>query len=242
MKLTVILPAHNEEKTIGLILDAVLRADLSSLPAAVEKEVVVVDDASSDRTVEVVQARCADAPGVKLIRHEVNRGKGGAIHTGLQHVTGDIVLIQDADMEYSTDDYPALLRPFLEQDVDVVYGSRFLARSWPTGMRWQNYLANRVLTLAANLLYLMWITDEATCFKVFRAELIKSFRLRARGFDFCPEVTSLVRLRGVKIYEVPIEYTARTHEEGKKIRWTDGLAALWTLLKYRLRGERRDAS
>lgn len=239
MKLTVILPAHNEEGTIGAILDAVLGVDLSSLPEPVEKEVVVVDDASSDRTVEIVQARCANSPMVKLISHEINRGKGGAIQTGLADATGDVVLIQDADLEYSVEDYPALLLPFIEQGAEVVYGSRFLTRRWPTGMRLQNYLANRILTFAANVLYLMWITDEATCFKVFRTKLIKSFRLRARGFDFCPEVTSLVRLRGVRIYEAPIEYSARTCEEGKKIRWTDGLVALWTLIKYRICGERK---
>lgn len=238
MKLTVILPAHNEEGTIGAILDAVLGVDFSSLPEPVEMGVVVVDDASSDRTGEIVQARCANYPAVKLIRHEVNRGKGGAIQAGLEYATGDVVLIQDADLEYSVEDYPALLLPFIEQGAEVVYGSRFLLRRWPTGMRLQNYLANRILTFAANLLYLMWITDEATCFKVFRTELIKSFHLRARGFDFCPEVTSLVRLRGVKICEVPVDYTARTNEEGKKIRWTDGPAALWTLLKYRIRGEK----
>ena len=238
MKLSIVLPAYNEEDTIGRVIDAVLHADFSSLPEPVEAEVIVVDDASSDRTAEILRQYCAKNQGFKLIRHDTNMGKGCAIRTALAHATGDVVLIQDADLEYSIDDYPALLRPFIEQGAEVVYGSRFLTRRWPTGMRWRNYLANRALTFAANVLYLMWITDEATCFKVFRAELIKSFHLRARGFDFCPEVTSLVRLRGVKICEVPVDYTARTNEEGKKIRWTDGPAALWTLLKYRIRGEK----
>jgi len=230
VKLSVVLPAYNEEKTIGAALDAVLGADLSSLPEPVEKEVIVVDDASRDRTAEIVGAE----PGVVLIRHERNRGKGAAIRTALSRVTGDVVLIQDADMEYSVDDYPALLRPFIEENAEVVFGSRFLTRRRPTGMRFAHYLANRILTAAANVLFGAGITDEATCFKVLRADLMKDLPLRADGFDFCPEVTSLVRLRGVPIREVPIAYRARTRAEGKKVRWTDGFRAVWILLLYRL--------
>ena len=232
MKLSVILPVYNEENSVAEVLDAVLGADLSSLPERVEMEVIAVDDASTDRTVEII----AQEARVKLVRRETNQGKGAAIRTGLAHVTGDVVLIQDADMEFSVADYPALLRPFMESDAQVVYGSRFLKRRWPTNMRRSNWLANRLLTFIANLLYGAGITDEATCFKVFRAELIKSLPLRARGFDFCPEVTALVRLRGIPIHEVPIEYSARTHAEGKKVRWTDGFQAVKTLLAYRLRG------
>ena len=149
------------------------------------------------------------------------------------------MLIQDADMEYSVEDYPALLRPFMESDVQAVYGSRFLKRKWPMNMRWSNWLGNRTLTVLANLLYRAHLTDEATCFKVFRTSLIRSLPLCADGFDFCPEVTALTCLRNVRIQEVPIEYSGRTHAEGKKVRWTDGLHAIRTLLRYRFRKPQR---
>ena len=229
MKLSVILPAYNEEDTIEAALDSVMGVDLASLAQPVELEVIVVDDASTDRTAEIA----AQNPRVKLIRHETNRGKGSAIRTAIEHVTGDVVLIQDADMEYFVSDYPLLLRPFLESDAQVVYGSRFLRRRRPTNMRLTNYLANRILTFLANLLFGAKITDEATCFKLFRADVLKSLPLRAERFDFCPEVTALVRLRGIAIHEVPIEYRARTRAEGKKVMWTDGFAAIRTLLAYR---------
>jgi hypothetical protein len=148
-------------------------------------------------------------------------------------VTGDVVLIQDADMEYSVEDYPALLRPFVERDAQVVYGSRFLKRRHPTNMRRMNYLANRLLTFLANRLYGARLTDEATCYKVFRASLIRSLPLKADGFDFCPEVTALVRLRGIPIDEVPVDYVGRTRAQGKKVRWTHGFQAVKTLLIYR---------
>ena len=231
MKLSVVLPVYNEEKTVAAVLEAVSSVDFASLPEPVETEIIVVDDASTDRTAEII----ARAPRVKLIRHETNQGKGAAIRTALSHVTGDVVLVQDADMEYSVSDYPALLRPFMETDAQVVYGSRFLKRRRPTNMHWANWLANRILTFVANVLYGAKITDEATCFKLFRTGLIKSLPLRASRFDFCPEVTALVRLRGVPIHEVPIEYTGRTRAEGKKVGWTDGFQAVKTLVACRLR-------
>lgn len=229
MKLSVILPAYNEERTIRRVLDAVLGVDLSGLPEPVEKEVIVVDDASKDRTAEIAGAD----PRVRLVRHERNRGKGAAIRTGLACATGDVVLVQDADMEYSVEDYPALLRLFMESDAQAVYGSRFLKRRRPTGMRTMNYLANRILTITANALYHADLTDEATCYKVFRTDLLKSLPLKADGFDFCPEVTALVRRRGVRIHERPVEYTGRTHAEGKKVRWKHGFEAMMTLLRLR---------
>lgn len=231
LKLTVILPAYNEERTIGPILDALAKLSFTGLPSPVLMETIVVDDASQDNTAAIAEVY----PDVRLIRHEANMGKGAAIHTALKHATGDVVIIQDADMEYSVEDYPKLLRPFMEQGADVVYGSRFMTRRWPRNMRFPNWLANRLLTLAANILYGAKLTDEATCYKVFRTELLQSLPLHAGGFDFCPEVTALVRLRGIKIHEVPVEYVARTVKEGKKVRWTDGLAAFRTLLAYRLR-------
>jgi len=231
LRLSVILPAYNEERTIGAVLDAISRVSFGSLPAPVELEVIVVDDASEDRTAAIV----AGYPGIALVRHDRNRGKGAAIRTGLARVTGDVVIIQDADMEYSVNDYPHLLRPFLEEGVQVVYGSRFLKRKYPRNMHWMNWLANKLLTFTANLLYGARITDEATCFKVFRASLLKSLPLRAKGFEFCPEVTALVRTRNIAIREVPVEYVARTRAEGKKVRWTDGFRALKILVVNRLR-------
>jgi len=231
MKLTVILPTYNEERTVRAILDAVLQV---RLPDGVEKEVIVVDDASADRTAQIV----AGEPRAILLRHAVNQGKGAAIHTALKRATGDVILIQDADMEYSVSDYPALLKPFLEEGAQAVYGSRFLKRRRPTRMRWANWAGNRVLTLAANVLYGAHITDEGTCYKLFRADLLKSFPLRAEGFDFCPEVTAHTRKRGIPIREVPVEYVARTHAEGKKVRWTDFLQAIQVLISLRFRRER----
>jgi glycosyltransferase involved in cell wall biosynthesis len=231
MKLSVILPTYNEERTVRQLLDSVLNVQFPPDSEPVEIEVIVVDDGSTDRTADLI----AQEPRVKLLRHERNRGKGAAIRTALGHVTGDVVLIQDADLEYSVEDYPRLVRPFLDERVQVVYGSRFLLRRRPTGMRRANWLANRVLTLAANLLYDAKLTDEATCYKLFRAPLIQSLPLHANGFDFCPEVTALVRKRGVAIHEVPVEYRARSRAEGKKIRFVHGLEALKTLLLHRLR-------
>jgi glycosyltransferase involved in cell wall biosynthesis len=231
LKISVILPAYNEERTIGPILDALSGLSFGALPCPVEMEIIVVDDASRDGTAAIVAKR----QGVTLIRHERNRGKGAAIRTALERVTGDVVVIQDADMEYSVSDYPKLLRPFIEEGAEVVYGSRFLLRRWPTNMRFSNWLANRILTLVANLLYGAKLTDEATCYKVFRTSLLKSLPLRAGGFDFCPEATALVCRRGVQIHEVPVDYAARTVKEGKKVRWTDGFAAARTLLAYRFR-------
>lgn len=231
MKLSVILPAYNEERTVAALLGALRGVRFPPECGGVEIETIVVDDGSTDRTAEIA----AREPGAKLIRHDRNRGKGAAIRTALGHLTGDVVLIQDADMEYSVADYPRLIRPFLEEDAQVVYGSRFLLRRHPTGMRRLNRLANRILTFAANALYGAKITDEATCYKLFRTPLLKSLPLRADGFDFCPEVTALVRRRGIRIHEVPVEYTGRTRAAGKKVKWKHGFQALKTLIVCRFR-------
>jgi dolichol-phosphate mannosyltransferase len=231
MKLSVILPTYNEERTIQKLLRSVLSVQFPPEFAPVEIEVIVVDDGSSDRTAGLV----ALEPRAKLLRHERNRGKGAAIRTALGHVTGEVVLIQDADLEYSVEDYPRLLRPFLDERVQVVYGSRFLLRRHPTGMRRMNWLANRILTFTANLLYGAKLTDEATCYKLFRAPLIQSLPLHANGFDFCPEVTALVRKRGVAIHEVPVEYHGRSRAEGKKVRFKHGFEAMKTLVLHRFR-------
>ena len=199
-----------------------------------DKEVLVCDDGSSDGTVSVVEERMAADPRVRLVRHPENRGKGAAIRTALAEARGEYALIQDADLEYEISDYPALLAA-VNAGADVVYGSRFLAADRPDGMRFANYLANRILTTSANWLYGLSITDEATCFKVFRTDLLRELDLRCEGFEFCPEVTAKLGKRKIAIAEGPIHYRARNIAEGKKVRWTDGVEALWVLVSHRLR-------
>ncbi len=225
MKLTIIIPVLNEQKTISILLDRVLAVPFN-------KEVIVIDDGSSDETWAVLQGYedCC-----KLLRHSVNRGKGAAIRTALPHVSGDIVITQDADLEYDPDDYSNLVRPIIEGRSEVVYGSRLLGgKSQTAGLTF--YLGGRFLTWLANTLYGLNITDEPTGYKVFRAELIKRLPLRSEGFEFCPEVTALVALNQTPIVEVPIRYNPRSIGEGKKIRWRDGMIAIWTLVRYRLKG------
>lgn len=223
MKLSVIMPVHNEMHTIGEVLKQVQEVDL-------EKEVIIVDDHSSDGTRAILAQMMDDE--VKVVYHDQNTGKGSAIQTALKYVTGDIIIIQDGDLEYNPADYHKLIEPIVEGRASVVYGSRFLGEI--TNMHFLNYIANKILALTASLLFLNWITDEGTCYKVFKADLLKSLDLKCTGFGFCPEVTAKVRKRGYKIIEVPISYRGRSDEEGKKIRWQDGLEAFLNLIKYRL--------
>ena len=217
------MPVHNELATIREALRQVQEVDL-------EKEIIIIDDHSSDGTREIL-AQIADDE-VKVVYHAQNMGKGSAIRTALQHVTGDIVIIQDGDLEYDPADYYKLIEPIVEGRASVVYGSRFLGET--SNMHFLNYIANKILALTASLLFLTWLTDEGTCYKVFEADVLKSLDLKCTGFDFCPEVTAKVRKRGYKIVEVPISYHGRSTDEGKKIRWQDGLEAFLTLIKYRL--------
>lgn len=223
LKLSVIVPMLNEERTIEAVLQRVLSVPL-------DKEVIVVDDGSVDGTWQVLQAyadRCI------LLRHPVNRGKGAAIRTALPHVTGAIVITQDADLEYDPEEYPKLIQPIIAGKAEVVYGSRMLNGKSPTaGLAF--YLGGRFLTWLANRLYGLRITDEPTGYKVFRTDLLRRLPLRSEGFEFCPEVTALVALNSVPIVEVPIAYHPRSVAEGKKIRWRDGWIAIWTLVRYRL--------
>jgi len=223
LKLSVIMPVHNEMHTIGEVLKQVQEVDL-------EKEVIIVDDHSSDGTRAILAQMMDDE--VKVVYHDQNTGKGSAIQTALKYVTGDIIIIQDGDLEYNPADYHKLIEPIVEGRASVVYGSRFLGEI--TNMHFLNYIANKILALTASLLFLNWITDEGTCYKVFKADLLKSLDLKCTGFGFCPEVTAKVRKRGYKIIEVPISYRGRSDEEGKKIRWQDGLEAFLNLIKYRL--------
>ncbi len=223
MKLSVIIPCYNEVDNITDVLDAVRAVDIP-------KEIIVVDDGSTDNTAEVLREYSKRHP-IVIHSSAKNAGKGSAIRKGLEYVTGDIVIIQDADMEYDPKQYPDLIKPIFEGKADVVYGSRF--RGKIEGMRLLNRIANCILTLAANILYRANITDEATCYKAFRTDVIKRIPLKCTRFEFCPEVTAKLRKRGIVIHEVPIHYKARNTAQGKKIRWTDGVQALWTLVKYR---------
>jgi len=232
--LSILIPAYQEERTIGEVLRQV--ASIDTEPAGFAKEILVCDDGSTDRTVDVVRRQVAEDSRIRLVQHEKNRGKGAAIRTALAEARGDYTLIQDADLEYEVGDYPALLAA-VNAGADVVYGSRFLNGSRPAGMRTANYLANRILTRSANLLYGLSITDEATCFKVFHTDLLRSLDLECEGFEFCPEVTAKLGRRKIAIAEVPIHYRARNIAEGKKVRWTDGVEALWVLVALRLRRE-----
>lgn len=232
MLLSILIPAFREEATIAEILRRVAAIDTAR--EGFTKEIIVCDDGSDDRTAEIAGQAAAADPAIRVVRHPRNRGKGAAIRTALDHARGDYCLIQDADLEYEVSDYPALLRP-AAAGADVVYGSRFLANPRPTGMRTANYVANRMLSTAANLLYGLSLTDEATCFKLFRTELLRSLELECEGFEFCPEVTAKLGRRGVPIVEVPIAYTARALADGKKVRWTDGVEAMWVLVKHRVR-------
>ncbi len=230
MLLSILIPAYQEEATIDEILRRV--AAIDTTPQGFTKEIIVCDDGSKDRTHEIAEAAAAQDPQIRVVRHDQNQGKGAAIRTALDAARGDFVLIQDADLEYDVTDYPALLAE-VASGAEVVYGSRFLNNPRPTGMKTANFIANRVLTITANLLYGLAITDEATCFKVFRTELLRDLKLQCTGFEFCPEVTAKLGKRNIKIAEVPIAYTARAVEEGKKVRWTDGVEAMWVLVKHR---------
>lgn len=229
MKLSVIIPIYNERSTISEVLDR-----LDRVP--VDKEVIVVDDGSSDGSREYLLERSEGperlgAP-IRVVVHPLNRGKGAAIRTGLAHVTGDVVIIQDADLEYGPEEIPDLLQPILDGEAEVVYGSRFLGTV--RGMRWPYRLANRLLTLTTNLLYGAGITDEATGYKLFRRTVLDRFELRCEGFSFCPEVTSKVLRAGIPIHERPIHsYVARYMD--KKISWHDAFVAIWVLFRERLR-------
>ena len=231
--LSVIIPSYNEGKTICDILCRVLEV---KLPFGLKKEIVIVDDGSEDETVHSVKNFIRNNPGapVKYVVHDINRGKGMAIRTGIKHIPGEYVIIQDADLEYDPHDY-SLLLPYLHSgEYSVVYGSRFLNRqnrhSYPAF-----YWGGRLVSVIASLLYGQVLTDEPTCYKMFRSSLLKSIPLDYTAFEFCPEITAKVLKKGYKIKEVAISYTPRSVKEGKKIKWTDGLEAIWVLLKYRIR-------
>ncbi len=229
LTLSIIIPVYNERATISAIIDRVNQVNLP-------KEIIVVDDGSRDGTAEVLRQKLAGHAVNFVHTSLVNLGKGASIRHGLEYVRGDIVIIQDADLELDPEDYHRILAAFHERKADVVYGSRFLTRgyffAYPQ-VAFSSKLANFVLTWTVRLLWRVKITDEATAYKAFRTAVIKSMDLRCVGFEFCPEVTAKVLNRGYTIHEVPIQYHPRTVAEGKKVRWFDGVKALYVLLKYR---------
>jgi len=224
--LSVIMPLYNEEATLADVIHRVL-----SLDFGVDIDLIAVDDGSSDGSTAILHS--IPDPRLRVAIHAENKGKGAAIRTGLNAAMGDIVVIQDADLEYDPTQWETLIQPILRGDADVVYGSRFLGR--PEGMRWQNRLANEALTALTGLLFRARITDMETCYKLIRLDVLDDVRLEASRFDVEPEITARLLRRGVTIHELPIDYVARSHEDGKKIGWRDGIAAVRTLLKWRLR-------
>ena len=223
-KLSVIVPVFDERNTV---VEIVRRMRAVVLP--VDLEIVIVDDGSTDGTGDVLR-QLADST-VRIVLHEHNKGKGAAIRTGLEKVTGDLVLIQDADLEYDPEDWPKLLAPVLRGKAQVVYGSRFTGER--RNMLFLHWMGNRFLSLTTNVLYNTTLSDMETCYKLFDRSVIDGITIRASRFEFEPEITAKILRRGIRIYEVPISYTGREFDEGKKITWRDGFIALWTLVKYR---------
>lgn len=224
MNLSVIIPIYNEVKTIHTVLERVHSTGLAT-------EIILVDDYSSDGTRELLTTLDGN-PGIRVILHDKNQGKGAAVRTGIAAATGDILLIQDADLEYDPRDYPTLLRPIEEGLANVVYGSRFLGGPRRVAMFW-HMLANKLLTLATNILYNTILSDMETGYKVFRRDVLQGIKLRANRFDFEPEFTAKILKCKEKIYEVPISFNPRDYSEGKKIKMKDAFTAIWALLKYR---------
>ncbi|MDB9882118.1 glycosyltransferase family 2 protein [Bacteroidia bacterium] len=232
--LSIIIPVYNEEKTIHLILDKIQQVELDG---GLEKEIVMVNDKSSDNSWERLQQYKADNPNVKisLYDHEINKGKGAALHTGIAQASGDLIIIQDADLEYDPFEYNELLKPILSGDADVVYGSRFMGGKPHRILFFWHSIGNGMLTLMSNAMTNLNLTDMETCYKLFKADIIKGLDLKENRFGFEPEVTAkIARIPKIRIYEIGISYYGRTYEDGKKIGWKDGVRALYCILKYNL--------
>lgn len=233
-KLSIIIPAYNEYQTIHLILNRVITAQL---PQNMAKEVIVINDCSTDKTEKAIhdfQSIHSNAT-ILYYKHDLNKGKGAAIHTGIAKASGDYIIIQDADLEYNPQEYYILLKPILDGHADVVYGSRFMGGKPHRILFFWHTIGNRVLTFLSNMFSNMNLTDMETCYKLFDAKILKEINLKEKRFGFEPEITQkIARVKGIRIYEVGISYYGRTYEEGKKINWKDGFRAIWCVLKYGL--------
>lgn len=223
--ISVVIPVYNEEETIGEIIDRVLNAPFN-------KEIIIVDDGSIDNTRQILSK--INSSNIKVIFHKRNSGKGSAVQTGFDAATGDIIVIQDADLEYNPAEYPILLNPILSGKADVVYGSRFGGHGEHRVLYFWHYVGNRFLTLLSNMFTDLNLTDMETCYKAFTRKALHGIRIKENRFGFEPEITAKLARKKLRIYEVPISYYGRTYEEGKKINWKDGLGALWCILKYNL--------
>jgi len=232
--LSIIIPAYNEEKTIAVILKKVAEVQLIG---GFDKQIVVVNDCSKDNTIGSVEAFRSENPDVhiKLVSHEVNKGKGAALHTGIREANGDYIIIQDADLEYDPNEFNLLLKPVIDGFADVVYGSRFMGGRPHRILFFWHSIGNKMLTSASNMLTNLNLTDMETCYKLFRADIVQGLRLKENRFGFEPEVTAKVsRVPDVRIYEVGISYYGRTYAEGKKINWKDGFRAIYCIMKYNI--------
>ena len=233
-KLSIVIPCYNEERTVHLILDKVVNVKLVN---NINKELIIVNDCSKDKTKEVIENYFHQHPDIdfKLFNHEVNKGKGAAIHTGISKATGEYLVIQDADLEYDPREYNLLMQPVIDGFADVVYGSRFIGGNPHRILFFWHSVGNKFLTTFSNMFTNLNLTDMETCYKLFRTTTIQNMKLCEKRFGFEPEVTAkIARVPKVRIYEVGISYYGRTYEEGKKIGWKDGLRAVWCILKYNL--------